>query len=75
MCAIKLKEYGIAAEIFNDLPEPTKNAPLSRLLMFKVALRTSDEDLGEWDLCEHCFNSADRDSHELPHGNITASRE
>lgn len=52
MCAIQMKEYGIAGEIFNDMSEAAKNAPLTRLLMFKVALRTSDEDLGEWDVSD-----------------------
>jgi len=47
MCAIQVNDFGMAAETFNDMPEATQNAPLTRLLMFKVALRTEDEDLGE----------------------------
>jgi hypothetical protein len=47
MCCIQTKEYGKAAEVFNAMPESGKNSPLSRFLMFKVALRTSDDDLGE----------------------------
>jgi hypothetical protein len=46
MCCINTKEYGIAAEVFNQMSEASRDAPLSRFLMFKVALRTSDEDLG-----------------------------
>ncbi|KAF8252313.1 SPO22-domain-containing protein [Wilcoxina mikolae CBS 423.85] len=45
LCSINTKEYGKAAEVFNAMPESGKNAPLSRFLMFKVALRTSDDDL------------------------------
>lgn len=36
----------MAAEVFNDMPETAKNAPFTRFLMFKVALRNSDNDLG-----------------------------
>lgn len=36
----------MAAEVFNDMPAASKDAPFTRFLMFKVALRTSDDDLG-----------------------------
>lgn len=45
-CSINTKEYGKAAEAFNEMPELARDSPASRFLMFKVALRTSDDDLG-----------------------------
>lgn len=45
-CSIVTKDYGTAAEVFNSMSSTTQEAPISRFLMFKVALRTSDDDLG-----------------------------
>lgn len=46
ICAIEMREYSVAAETFNDMKESNREAPLSRFLMFKVALRNLDDDLG-----------------------------
>ncbi|KAI5800044.1 meiosis protein SPO22/ZIP4 like-domain-containing protein [Geopyxis carbonaria] len=58
ICAIEMKEYGIAAETFNDMKTSSREAPLSRFLMFKVALRNLDDDLALACLLSICENPA-----------------
>ncbi|KAL7275567.1 sporulation-specific protein 22 [Rhizina undulata] len=47
LCALQTKDYGTAAEIFNEMPETAQDVPFTRFLMFKVAMRTSDDDLAQ----------------------------
>lgn len=46
VCSINTGEYGKAAEVFNEMPDSARGSPTTRFLMFKVALRTLDDDLG-----------------------------
>jgi hypothetical protein len=39
------KSFGVAREIFNAMPESAKNEPMSRFLMYKVALRSEESEL------------------------------
>lgn len=75
LCCIQTKEYGVAAEVYNSMPASTKDAALSRYLMFKVAMRTSDDDLGI-ELSRRCFVDAFADmfSSYLPDGHIFGPR-
>lgn len=36
----------MAMEAFNEMSEAAQNEPFTNFLMFKVAVRTSDKDLG-----------------------------
>jgi len=33
-------------EAFNEMPETARNEPFTKFLMFKIAVRASDKDLG-----------------------------
>lgn len=41
----------MATEAFNEMSEAARNEPFTRFLMFKIAVRTSDKDLGMWQFC------------------------
>ena len=46
-CAIQVADYGKAIEVYGDMSEPGKQSPITLFLMFKVALRTSNHQLGK----------------------------
>jgi hypothetical protein len=39
-------DFGLAMETFHGMSETASDAPFTRFLMFKVALKTSDKELG-----------------------------
>ena|SRR5579862_942084 len=45
-CALETQDNGKARELFNKMSDVGKAAPLTRFLMFKVALRTGDAEFG-----------------------------
>ena len=45
-CALERQDNGTAREIFNKMSVIGKAAPLTRFLMFKVALRSGDAEFG-----------------------------
>jgi hypothetical protein len=46
-CAIARQSWNEARQAFFSMSEASQNAPQSRFLLFKVAIRTDDEDLGK----------------------------
>lgn len=47
LCGLESKDFGMAMEAFNEMSEAARNEPFTRFLMFKIAMRTSDKDLGK----------------------------
>jgi len=45
-CAIQVSDYGKATEVYGNMSESGKQSPSTLFLMFKVALRTSNHQLG-----------------------------
>ncbi|KAI1006471.1 hypothetical protein K3495_g1756 [Podosphaera aphanis] len=56
LCALAKKEVGNAREIFASMTEAGKNEPLSRYLMYKVAIRCGDTEMAVE--CLHKISSA-----------------
>lgn len=54
LCALESKDFGMATEAFNEMSEAARNEPFTRFLMFKIAIRTSDKDLGMWRFRIYC---------------------
>jgi hypothetical protein len=47
ICALARNDLNAAREAFFSMPEPAQTNPQSRLLLYKIALRSQDIDLGE----------------------------
>ncbi len=45
LCALARTDIGSAREIFNSMPEIAQNEPLTRFLMYKIALRCQETEL------------------------------
>lgn len=45
-CAMLNQDFNSAREAYFSMPEEGKDSPLTKYLMFKVALQSGDEDLG-----------------------------
>ncbi|KAG4436689.1 hypothetical protein IFR05_007837 [Cadophora sp. M221] len=45
LCANAKKDLGSAREIFSAMPSAAQNEPMSRFLMYKIAVRCEDQDL------------------------------
>jgi hypothetical protein len=45
-CALQRQDTGAAREVFNKMSDTGKSAPMTRYLMFKVALRSGDAEFG-----------------------------
>ncbi|KAL5321709.1 hypothetical protein ACEPPN_009669 [Leptodophora sp. 'Broadleaf-Isolate-01'] len=45
LCAHAKKDLGSAREIFSSMPSAAQNEPMSRFLMYKIAVRCEDQDL------------------------------
>jgi hypothetical protein len=45
LCAMAKKDVGSAREIFSSMSDSTKNEPMSRFLMYKIAIRCGESDL------------------------------
>ncbi|RKF63583.1 Sporulation-specific protein 22 [Erysiphe neolycopersici] len=56
LCALAKKEIGNAREIFFSMTEAARNEPLSRFLMYKIAIRSGDDDMAVE--CLHKISSA-----------------
>jgi hypothetical protein len=52
LCALGQNDFATAREIFFSMPESAQSNPQSGLLLYKVALRSQDNDLGQ------CINSS-----------------
>ena len=46
-CAVQNADYGKATEVYEKMSEETKQHPTTLFLMFRVALRTSNNQLGK----------------------------
>lgn len=56
LCALARTDLGSAREIFSSMPDTAKNEPMSRFLMYKIALRCQDIDMAAENL--HFIGSA-----------------
>ncbi|POS85724.1 hypothetical protein EPUL_000909 [Erysiphe pulchra] len=56
LCALAKKEISNAREIFFSMTETARNEPLSRFLMYKIAIRSGDDDMAVE--CLHKISSA-----------------
>ncbi|KHJ34534.1 putative tpr-like protein [Erysiphe necator] len=56
LCALAKKEMSNAREIFFSMTEAARNEPLSRFLMYKIAVRSGDDDMAVE--CLHKISSA-----------------
>ncbi|KAE8452848.1 hypothetical protein EG329_013120 [Mollisiaceae sp. DMI_Dod_QoI] len=63
LCALARKDIGNAKEMFNSMPDSTRNEPMSRFLMYKIAVRGGDTDLAAE--CLQAINSAARVTQDL----------
>jgi hypothetical protein len=45
LCAMARKDVGSAREIFSSMPDSAKNEPMSRFLMYKIAIRCGESEL------------------------------
>lgn len=46
LCALAIQDYAAARTVFNQMSESARAQPMTRHLMYKVALREQDSDLG-----------------------------
>lgn len=56
MCALAKKEISNAREVFFSMTEAARDEPLSRFLMYKIAIRSGDDDMAVE--CLHKISSA-----------------
>lgn len=61
MCAIARQDVVSAHEVFNSMPKDAQDAPLTRFLMFKVALRANETELAS-ECLERLYENSDSDS-------------
>jgi hypothetical protein len=47
MCAIARNDFAAAREVFFNMAPDARDAPMSRFLMYKIAIRSDDVGLGE----------------------------
>lgn len=52
MCTLSRKDYGAAREAFTRMSDAGKEEPITRYLMYKVALQNSDSDFGKHTVVE-----------------------
>ena len=67
LCALRRHDLSSARELYSQMSEAGKGAPMTKYLIYKLALRSEDEDLGmhigntsPW------YAAADNGSHRLP---------
>src|SRR4051794_20406816 len=54
-CALQRPDIGAAREVFNKMSDGGKEAPMTRYLMFKVALRSGDAEFGTSGLIDYLY--------------------
>lgn len=63
LCTLARKDVGSAKEIFNSMSDSARNEPMSRFLMYKIAIRGGDTDLAAE--CLQAISSDSRKSQDL----------
>ncbi|KUJ18222.1 SPO22-domain-containing protein [Mollisia scopiformis] len=63
LCSLARKDFGSAREVFHSMSNSARNEPMSRFLMYKIAVRGGDTELATE--CLHFISTAARTTHDL----------